>query len=1043
VNITRAAIEKSRITSVVLLVILAAGWQAFNELPRAEDPGFIIRMAQVMTIFPGASPDRVEKLVTDRLEKAIQEIPEVDFIASTSKTGLSVIMVNVKESHKKMRPIWDSLRRKVERETPNLPQGAFKPSVNDEFGDVFGILLSVTSDGYSYAGLKEVADSMRDELLNLPDAAKVDIYGVQDERVFLEYNTARLVEAGLSPLQLSQILTSQNIVIPGGSVHLGDERIDIEPSGNFGSVEEIANSVIALPKARAVVYLKDLVQVSRGYRDPPRTKVHTSDGTALVNSKKYNFPYAKPATAGLVLGISMRKGGKLTDLGDQVETLLTRFREAYPLGIQVNKAMFQPRDVQLVVDNFTTSLMQAIVIVMIAMLLFLGMRTGLVVSALIPSAIMASLAIMQVLGIGLDQISLAALIIALGMLVDNGVVMAESTMVSMAEGKTAKEAAISSANELRIPLLTSSLTTSAAFLPIFMAKSATGEYTASLFKVVTIALLSSWVLSLTMTPLLCTWLLKVKPKQISQTFSTRFYRYYRGFLLLFLRRPLFTLLIILATFGGVMTLFAHVPKKFFPPSDRPTFEVEVSMPVGTAIETTTHTVKLIERELRKTYQIGQHRKLGVVGWTAFIGAGGPRYYLSANIEPPNPAYALMLVSHTGRDGMDETMDGLRRWALDAFPGAKVDVKPRALGPPVRFPVSVRLQGKEAGALFELAEKVKTQLRTDPAVNNVSDDWGMRSKKLVVEIDQPRARRAGVSSQDVAVSLQTHFTGLEVTQYREREKVIPVIMRSVAADREDIGKLQTLNVYSQTTGQSVSLQQIADVKLVWEPSKIQRRNRNLTITVNATMRPGALASTTTAKIKGWLVEDAKNWPIGYRFENAGEAEETAKANESINEQLPFAGFVIILLLVWQFNSLRRPLIIFVTLPLGMIGVVLGLLITKSYFGFMTFLGVISLFGIVINNAIVLLDRIKIEIEDNHLEPARAIVQAAQARLRPILLTTATTIAGLIPLWLGSSPMFVPMAIAIIFGLAFATVLTLGAVPTMYAILFRVKFKGFSW
>jgi multidrug efflux pump len=1042
-SVTRAAIEKNRVTAVVLLVLLFSGWQAFNTLPRSEDPGFIIRTAQVMTLFPGASPERVEKLVTDKLEKAIQEIPQLDFVGSTSKTGLSVINVNIRESEKVMRPIWDSLRRKIERETSKLPSGALKPIINDEFGDVYGIVLSLTGDGYSYAQLKKIADSMRDELLRMPDAAKVEIMGSQDERVFIEYKNSRLAEVGLSPAQLQQILAAQNIVNPGGSVLVDKFRIAIEPSGNFENVAEIGKTVIQLPKTGQVLYLEDLVTIRRGYIDPPRQKVHSSTGTQLLYQKRLRFPFAKPATAALVIAISMREGGKLTDLGNQVETLLGRFNRAYPIGVQVEKAMFQPKDVEEVVDNFTSSLFQAIGIVMLAMLLFLGIRTGLIVAALIPTAIMATLMVMRFLGVGLDQISLAALIIALGMLVDNGVVMAESTLVYMSAGYDSKEAAIRSANELRIPLLTSSLTTSAAFLPIFLAKSAVGEYTAALFIVVTIALLSSWVLSLTMTPMLCALLLRPSKRTEPPNLQSRFYRSYRGFLLLFVRRPLVTMAVMLGVFFGGMTLFGYVPKIFFPSSDRPTSEVQLQLLTGADIETTRRSLERVEAFLHRELKIKEKGDHGVVKWASFIGQGAPRYYLGHNPEPPNAGYAILLLTHDDFEHMEPALAKLRSWCRENLPGVKATIGPRSLGPPVKYPVQVRISGKDSAAIFAIVDQVKAKLRSFPKATNIVDDWGLRTKKLVVKIDQARARRAGVSSQDVALSLQTLFSGFEVTQYREDDKVIPVTMRSVTADRQDLGKLETHQVYAQGSGKSVPLSQIARLELAWEPSKVIRRNRLRTVSVNANLLPGGNAMAITAALTPWLQQQKRSWPVGIYYELGGEIESSGKANKSINDQLPIAFFIILMLLVAQFNSLRRPVIILLVLPLGLVGVAIGLLVARSYFGFMTLLGVVSLFGIVINNAIVLIDRIKLEIEENGLDPAQAVIQASQQRLRPILLTTATTIVGLVPLWLGGSPMFVPMAIAIIFGLGFATVLTLGVVPTLYSLFFRVSFKGFVY
>lgn len=1063
-SITRAAIEKNRVTAAVLLVLLLGGYIAYKNLPRAEDPGFIIRAAVVTTRFPGASPERVELLVTDPLEKAIQEIPELDNIQSTSRTGISIITVNILERYKNMRPIWDTLRRKVERETPKLPEGVEKPEVNDEYGDVFGIVLSLTGDGYSYAEMKEIADDIRDGLLRLPDAAKVDIYGAQEERIFIDYNTAKLAELGLSPIQLQNLLHAQNIVLSGGSALVGKERLAIEPSGNFESVDDISKTIVKLPRSDELVRLGDLVDVYRGYIDPPKQKVHSAIGAKLRSSgrrfaaecaldrdcgaglcskKGSQVGRCIPRHTALVLAVSMRDGGKITDLGKQVEDKIAEINRGYPLGLEVEKVNFQPHDVQEVVDNFVSNLLQAIAVVMTVMILFLGFRTGLVVSSLIPAAMMCSLLVMSIGGVGLDQVSLAALIIALGMLVDNAVVMAESTMVQMAAGKPGKQAAIDSARELAIPLLVSSLTTSAAFLPIYLAKAAVGEYTRALFIVVTIALLSSWLLSLTLVPLLCYLALKVKPSGDSAgTYDSRLYRGYRVLLLLFVRRPGVTMLLVALAFAAGMVGFAYVPKLFFPASDRPSFTVEVDLKAGTAIEDTTRTVQRVESFVRDELMRDAKRPEGITTWGTFIGNGGPRFYLGHNAEESDPSYAFMLFSATSYEAAQNAMDRIRTFLQQKLPEVNANVRPRQSGPPVRYPVQIRLQGKEIGPLFHIVDQLKAKLRSTAKVININDDWGLRTKKIVVHVNQARARRAGISSQDVAISLKSISTGLKVSEYREDDKVIPVEMRSELADRRDIGKLELMRVLSQSSGKSVPLKQIADAEIAWEPSKRKRYNGDKVVTVQTDLETGGLASAVNAELIPWLEQQKRGWPAGYGFTIAGEAENSEKANQAIAEQLPIAGFIILLLLVGQFNSFRRPLIILVTLPLGLIGVVIGLFLGKSYFGFMTLLGVISLFGIVINNAIVLIDRIRIEIDENGLEPPQAIITAAQRRLRPILLTTITTICGLVPLWVGGSPMWWPMAIAIIFGLGFATVLTLGVVPALYAILFRVSFKGYG-
>jgi len=465
-------------------------------MPRAYDPGFVIRAAQVVTYFPGASPERVELLVSDKIEKVVQEIPELDFVTSESRTGVSIIMVNIKESYKDMRPIWDNLRRKIDDVRGELPDGTIGPQVNDEFGDIYGIVITLTGEGYDYAELKDIADDTRDQFLYIDDVAKVDILGAQDERIFVEYSNTQLSKLNLSPSQLLQMLKGRNIIIPGGSIKLGNERIELEPSGNFQSVEEVRKTVISLPGSNEILYLSDIADIKRGYVDPPASMVHSS------------------GTKALGIAISMREGGNNIELGQYVKETLNHIKNSYPYGVEFEVINFSPEEVENKVNSFASNLVQAIFVVAAVMLLSLGFRTGLIVAFLIPASMLVAMLMMSVFNIGLDQISLAALIIALGMLVDNGIVMTESIMVAMSAGKKPIDAAIESANELRVPLLTSSLTTAAAFLPIFLAESNIGEFTASLFKVVTITLLSSWILSLTIIPLLCVSFLKVQQNKL-------------------------------------------------------------------------------------------------------------------------------------------------------------------------------------------------------------------------------------------------------------------------------------------------------------------------------------------------------------------------------------------------------------------------------------------------------------------------------------------------------------------------------------------------
>lgn len=1016
---TRVAIEKNRITIAALLVVALGGIAAYFTLPQNEDPGFTIRIALVATYFPGASPERVENLVTARIEEVVQEIPELDFVASESRTGVSLVFVNISERYTDMRPIWDSLRRKVDGVRGDLPEEVLGPFVNDEFGDVFGIVLAVTGEGYSYRELEEVVEAMRNDLLMIDEAAKVEIYGAQEERVFVEYNDARLAELGLSAAQLQSILESRNIVIPGGSVNVGRERIVLEPSGNYETLEDLRRTVIQIPGRSDLLYLEDVATVTRGYVDPPRSRVRAN------------------GTPALALGVSLRDRGNILRLGEQVRARLDAFRTEYPIGVEVEVAAFQPDRVERKVDEFVGNLLQAVAIVLLVMLVFLGLRTGLVVAALIPMAMLMTLLVMQFAGIGLDQMSLAALIIALGMLIDNAIVVSESILVQMGDGVRPLDAAVATGAEMRVPLLTSSLTTAAAFLPFYLAKSSSGEYTGVIFVVVAIALMSSWVLSLTMTPLLCVTFLRPKPAASEEAFDGPMYRAYRGILAVLLRRRALTVIGTIVLFVGVLATTKYVPKLFFPQADRSFFTAQLYLPTGTAIETTDAVAARVETFLAEELAVGEGRDEGVTDWITFVGGGEPRYILTANVEQANAAYAFLLIHTTSWDAVAPTMGRIREFCRIEFPDVVATVQPSEMGPPVEKPVQVRVSGEDVDVLFARVDEVRAKLAGLDGTRNVEDDWGQRTKKLLVDVNQPRARRAGVSSQDVAVSLQTTLSGIETTQFREGDDIIPVTLRSVAADRQDLGKLETLNVYSQATGESVPLRQVADILVEWEASKILRRDRQRTVTVEADVQPGVTASEINAELVPWLEERSRSWPRGYRYELGGEIETSGKAQASIAEQLPVTAFLIVLLLVGQFNSFRRPAIILTTIPLGLIGVVIGLHLFRSYFGFMTLLGIVSLSGIVINNAIVLIDRIRIEIEDNGLPPAEAIVMAGQRRLRPILLTTATTIGGLIPLYLGGGPMWEPMAVAIMSGLAFATLLTLGFVPVLYSLFFRVS------
>ena len=1021
-SLTRLAIDKNRVTLALVLLLFFSGISAYIALPKAQDPGFIVRTAVITTRLPGAAPERMEQLITDKIESKAQEMPEVDFITSKSRTGISIINVNFKESYKEMRPIFDDLRRKIDDVVRDLPAGIDGPHVNDEFGDVFGSVYTLSGEGYNYAELKEVADEIRDQLLLERDIAKVSIHGAQEEVVFIDYNNARLTELGLSPQQLATVLSSANILSSGGNIVSGRERISLEPTGNFESLQDLRRTVINLP-AGGLAYLGDIANVYRGYVDP-------HESLARVNGQPT-----------LALAISMRDGGDILKLGRRLNHLIPEIETRYPWGIALDEIWFQADLVEANVDSFAINLLQAVLIVVMVVVFFLGFRTGAVVATLIPTTMIITFFVMEQFGITVNQISLAALIIALGLLVDNAIVIVESVLLKREMGKSAVEAAVEAGKELKTPLLVSSLTTAAAFMPIGLAESAVGEYTADIFYVVGIALLVSWLLAMTFIPMLTTKSLSVKISHASQdeAFGGRWYGFYRQCLTTVLLYPWrFMLVVVLVFLLGIQGL-KLVPKIFIAPSQDPVFSGKLELPLGTSIETSEEVIAAIDQYIHDTYYRPETGEPKLANWMVFVGDGGPRFTLGLDPPSPNPANSFLIGNTLAGEDVEEVIAGIENFVLEQFPDLEIQLARLENGPPVGYPIQIRLSGSEFDPIYRMADQVTRELYQIDGVASVKNTWGLQTKKLLVEVDQARARRAGVTSEDVAYSLRTSLAGIELSQYREDDKLIPIKLRTVAADREDVGKLDGMSVYSQASGAHVPLKQVANVKLAFEPGLIERRNRQRTLTLKVQLHDQVTATEINDLLQPWLVQAAAEWPAGYAYEMGGESESSGDANASIAAKLPLALMVILVLLVAQFNSIRRPLIIVATIPLGLIGVTAGLILARSSFGFFTILGIISLAGIIINNAIVLIDRIKIEQEELGKDDSRAIVDACQQRLRPIMLTTATTVLGMMPLWWGGTAMFKPMAVSIIFGLAFATLLTLLVVPVLYVLFFRVRFQ----
>lgn len=1026
-NLTQFAIEKNRITFTLLAVVVFMGLALYHTLPRDSMPPYTVRVASIVSEFTGAGPERVELLVTDKIEKKVQEIPEVKEIQSTSRTGLSVVNVTLKDEvdPSDLQDIWDRLRRKLS-DIKALPENV-TPDLNDEdIGVVYGIMVGLVSDGYSYSEMKDYADELRDELIRLEDAAKVELGGIQDERIFVEFDNAQLKENELTAAKLQSVITATNILNSGGEIELEEKRIILEPTGNFNSLADIRKTLVPVGDGSRVVYLSDITTVKRGYIEPASSIVHVN---------------GKPAIA---LSISLKEGANIISMGKKVNQIIEMWNNKLPVGLTIVRLASMDHYVQKSIDNFIGNLLQSIVIVMGVMLFFLGFRTGLVVAGLIPIVTVMTLMLMGIIGMGLNQVTLAALIMALGMMVDNAIVVSESIIVKMGQGVSSKQAAIDSCSELMIPLLISTLTTSAAFLSFFLAESTMGDIMGPIFVVITLALLSSWIISMTIITLLSYIFLKVKKEEKNVHFMDRLFDFlktiYQGLILYALRFKGSLVIGIICLFILSVLGFGLVPFIFFPNSDRNLITIDINLPLGTRIEYTEEVVHKIEQYMKDNLQVNTYRDTGIIDWSSFIGKGPESYDLGYSQDEANSSYAHMLVNTVSFDVNQQMINRLDDYCFNNFPDADIKIGPLGAGGG-GTPIEIFVMGDNPDELSKIAETVKIKLTGMAGTKNVKDDWGPKIKKFVIDIDQSKAQMAGISNQDIATSLQTVLNGFTTGEYRENDKVIPIVMRSATSEEQSFQSLETMTVYSQNSGSNVPLSQVATILPQWQYAKLKRKDLVRSINISSELREDGNASAIMAEMVSWLDGQAQRWADGYRYELGGDSKNTRDNMGAVINYLPLSGFIIVLLLIIQFNSVRKTVMVLGTIPLGIIGVVIGLILFKSYFGFMAFLGMISLAGIVINNAIVLIDRIDIVRKELKRPVQDAVVLACLHRFRPILLTTFTTTLGLIPLYLGGGLMWEPMAIAIMIGLLFGTVITLLFIPALYSLLYKVDYKNY--
>lgn len=1030
-NITAFAIEKNRITIMLLLSVMLTGLAIYSSLSRDSMPPYSVRVANIVTSFPGASPARVELLVSDKVEKVAQELPELKELTSTSRTGISVVTVTLKDEvqQDQMQAVWDRLRRKI-TSIDGLPQGLHPDLQDDGIGDVYGIVVGITSDGFSYAEMKEYADNIKDDLIKIPEAAKVALGGSQEERVFVEFDNARLKEYGLSSSQLQSIITSTNILSAGGAVIVGDQRIILEPTGNFNAIDDIKNMLVPVKGGKQLVKLGDITTVRKSYIDPAVQIVR-------INGKE-----------GVSMHVNLKKDANMILLGNKINDVISKWEKILPVGLELSRISSLDIYIDDKIKGFVANLMQSIGIVLVVMLVFLGLRTGFVIASLIPIVTITTLLVMGVMKIGLNQVTLAALIMALGMLVDNAIVVAETIMVKMEAGIKAKRAAIEAGSELFMPLLISTLTTSAAFLAFYMSPTSMGDIVGPIFVVITIALLSSWLIALTVITLFCCSFLKVKPQDpnnldmIARVILT-LKNIYRRILKVALNHKAKVLVLIFSLFCTALFGFNYVQFLFFPDSDRNMVTVDINLPSGTKIETTTDVVKKIEQYVQATLHVNTQRLTGVVGWSSYIGQGPESYDLGYSREQADSSYAHILMNTSSFYENNNVIEKLDAFGFENFPNAQIKVGALGSGGG-GVPIEIKLSGAQPDQLANIAESIKIKLAAIAGTKNIKDDWGPKSKKFLIEIDQNRAQAAGLSSQDIATSLKTTLDGFQTGGYREDNKSIPIIMRSDQGQLHTLASLETLNLYAQSSGKSVPLLQVANIVPQWQYSKIKRLDQARTISITSELRPSGNAANIVGQIKPWLKQQEKAvWPPGYVFKMGGDAESSAENMGSVIKYLPLSAFIIVFLLIIQFNSFRKMLMVVLTIPLGIIGVVIGLLIFQEPFGFMPFLGVVSLAGIIINNAIVLIDRIEVELNDDKNSQQEAVVSACIQRFRPILLATFTTVLGLIPLYMSGGEMWEGMAVSIMVGLLFGTMITLVFLPVAYSVLYRVEFRDYQF
>ena len=1027
-NLAKIAIEKKAVTYLVTLLLVLGGIASFFSLGQLEDPDFSVKTAVIVTQYPGASAEEVEQEVTDRIEIALQQLKTLDYLKSFSAPGTSQIWVNIKAEYwsDQLPQIWDEMRRKVREVEGSLPPGCGRPIVNDDFGDVYGLLMAITGDGFSYAEMEKAAKDLKKELSLVEGVARVELWGVQPKVIYLEASETQLSQLGISDKSIINTMQQQNMVVDAGSIDVQQKRVRISPTGEFRSPEDIADLAIhpslidtlqtlekRLPNRQdnELIRIRDIASVSRGYVDPPPTLMRL-DG--------------KPA---LAISITNVKGANIVDVGKNVDQRMTELEEDLPFGLEVHHVHWMSEVVENSVNGFFVNLGQAVLIVLVVLALSMGWRMGTLIGIDLVLTILGTFIVMAMLGYDLQRMSLGALVIALGMMVDNSIVVAEGFVVRREQGVDKIKAAIEAARSPAMPLLGATVIAVMAFYPIGGSKESTGEYCLSLFTVVGISLIISWVVSMTLTPLKCLDMLS-DPKHQEEghdPYDTKLYRIFKGLL----EKAIRMRLLFIAAMVGLLVVsfigFGFVEQLFFPSSSMSKFMIDYYAPQGTHISVVSDSLKEFEKKL-----LADERVDNVA---AFIGSGPPRFYLPVEPESASSSYGQLIVNLHDFKKIDDLIVELTPWAATAFPDAMVQIRKFDVGPGQTWQLQYRISGPadaNTDQLRQVSELVLDVLREEPFSGNMQTDWRQRVPRLTPVYNQERARLAGVSREDVANATKRGYDGRTIGLYREKDELLPIILRHSEDDRASLASFDVLQVQPGFSTSTLPIAQVTDgIEMQWEESRIWRRDRRRTITVQANPVFGVTLPTLMQNIQEKI--EAIEMPPGFKAQWGGTTEDSEKSQKALVPGLIPTFAVIVFILVALFNAYRTPIVILLTVPFAMIGITTGLLAFQAPFGFMALLGAMSLMGMMIKNAIVLLDEVNINLNQG-MKQYDAVVIAALARLRPVVLAAATTVLGVIPLL--QDVFWVGMAITIMSGLAFGTVLTMVVVPVLYCIFYKV-------